>query len=60
MTQAELASMNCERAGLLEVAQACRSAAAELEARATDDLGPIAWSLVVAALFLFVALYLPW
>lgn len=59
--QAELATMKCERAGLLEVAHDCQQAAAKLEGRARWNLGrPVTWSIGVIALILYVTFHLPW
>jgi hypothetical protein len=61
LAQAELATMKCERAGLLKVAHDCRQAAAKLEGRAMRNLNsPVAWSIVGIALILFGTFYLPW
>ncbi len=62
--QAELATMEPEKAGLLKVAEDCRRAAAELERAASEVQNlfdsPATWALLGIGLFLFVALYLPW
>ncbi|MCP3397850.1 MULTISPECIES: hypothetical protein [unclassified Bradyrhizobium] len=76
LAEAALASMHCERIGLLKVAEDCRRSAAEIEARAAlqsqarsffgdivdtqTPMGPVAWACGLISLALFVALYLPW
>lgn len=61
LAQAELATMNCERDGLLKVAQDCRQAAAKLEHPTLRNVnGPVAWLIFVVALILFGTFYLPW